>query len=144
MHLQAKNFVIYVSNSFISFCKLRDKLIENVVTFARNYLSTEKKPGCKTTGKCLKTALHAFNRLCQSQFFVWSFHVNVSGFGQNALINLVICKNCELMTGSQYPQTTRSLLKTGLLLIYYFTVVFVQWMKIIIPIGDGSTLSLNS
>ena len=43
-------------------------------------------------------------------------NVTVSGFDQNALINLIICKNSELMAGSQYPQTTRSLLKTGLLL----------------------------
>ena len=44
-------------------------------------------------------------------------NVTVSGFDQNALINLIISKNSELMAGSQYPQTTRSLLKTGLLLI---------------------------
>ena len=39
-----------------------------------------------------------------------------SGFDQNAQINLITCKISELMAGSQYPQTTRSLLKTGLLL----------------------------
>ena len=38
------------------------------------------------------------------------------GFGQNIQINLITCRNSELMAGSQYPQTTRSLLKTGLLL----------------------------
>ena len=53
-------------------------------------------------------------------------NVTISGFDQNALINLIICKNSELMAGSQYPQTTRSLLKTGLLLISYITIVFVQ------------------
>ena len=52
--------------------------------------------------------------------------VTVSGFDQNALINLLICKNSELMTTSQYPQTTRSLVKTGILINYYFTIVFVQ------------------
>ena len=39
-----------------------------------------------------------------------------SGFEQNAQINLITCKISELMTGSQYPQTTISLLKTGPLL----------------------------
>ena len=39
-----------------------------------------------------------------------------SGFDQNAQINLLTCKSSELMAGTQYPQTTRSLLKTGLLL----------------------------
>ena len=38
------------------------------------------------------------------------------GFGHNNQINLITCRNSELMAGSQYPQTTRSLLKTGLLL----------------------------
>ena len=41
-----------------------------------------------------------------------------SGFDQNAQINLITCRNSELMAGSQYPQTTRSLLKTGLLLLF--------------------------
>ena len=56
------------------------------------------------------------------------FNINVtsSGFGQNAQINLITRKNSELMAGSQYPQTTRSLLKTGLLLIHYIAIVFVQ------------------
>ena len=48
-----------------------------------------------------------------------------SGFDQNAQINWITCKNSELMAGSQYPQTTRSLLKTGAT-IYYITIVFVQ------------------
>ena len=54
--------------------------------------------------------------------FGWSFqhcvdkNVTVCGFGQNTLFNLIICKNSELMAGSQCPQTTRSVLKTGLLL----------------------------
>ena len=39
-----------------------------------------------------------------------------SGFDQNAQINLFTCKISQLMAGSQYPQVTRSLLKTGLLL----------------------------
>ena len=41
-------------------------------------------------------------------------NVTVSGFDQNVLINLIICQNSELMAGSQYPQTTRSLRKIGL------------------------------
>ena len=53
-------------------------------------------------------------------------NVTISGFDQNALINLIICKNSELMAGPQYPQTTRSLIKTELLFIYYITIVFVQ------------------
>ena len=40
-----------------------------------------------------------------------------SGFDQNAQINLFTCKISELMARSQYPKTTRSLLKTGLLLL---------------------------
>ena len=43
-------------------------------------------------------------------------NVTAFGFGQNTQINLITCRNSELMAGSQYPQTTRSLLKTGLLL----------------------------
>ena len=46
--------------------------------------------------------------------------------GQNAQINLLTCKNIELMAGSQYPQTTKSLLKSGLLLVFYIDVVIVQ------------------
>ena len=42
--------------------------------------------------------------------------------GQKAQVNLVTCTNFELMAGSQYPQTTRSLLKTGVLLMHYITV----------------------
>ena len=53
-------------------------------------------------------------------------NVTVPGFDQNALINLIICKNSELMAGSQYPQTTRLLLKTGQLVIFYTTIVFAQ------------------
>ena len=53
-------------------------------------------------------------------------NVTVSGFDQNALIHFMICQNSELMAGSQYPQTTRSLLKTGLFLMYYITIVFNQ------------------
>ena len=53
-------------------------------------------------------------------------NVTISGFDHNALITLFISKNSELMAGSQYLQTTRSVLKTGLLLIYYITIVFVQ------------------
>ena len=49
--------------------------------------------------------------------------------GKNAQINLVTCKNNELMAGSQYPQTTRSLLKTELLLISYITIVFENALK---------------
>ena len=71
-------------------------------------------------------------------------NVTVSGFDQNALINLIIFKNIELMNESQYLHITRSLLKTGLLLIYYFTFVFVQYKKLIISIDGGSTLYLNS
>ena len=43
-------------------------------------------------------------------------NVTAFGFGENTQINLIICRNSELMAGSQYPQTTRLLLKTGLLL----------------------------
>ena len=52
--------------------------------------------------------------------------VTVLRFGKNAQINLVTCKNSELLAGSQNPQTAMSLLKTGLLLLYYITFVFVQ------------------
>ena len=53
-------------------------------------------------------------------------NVTVSGVDQNALINLILCKNSELVAGSQYPQTTRTLSKLGLLFIYFVTIVFVQ------------------
>ena len=43
-------------------------------------------------------------------------NVTAFGFGQNTQINLITCRNSELIAGSQYPQTTRSLLKTGQLL----------------------------
>ena len=76
----------------------------------------------KTTGQRLNRALHAFHRLYQSQLFWWFFQHRVTktllfcGYDQNAQINLITCRNSELMAGSQYPQTTRSLLKSGLLL----------------------------
>ena len=38
------------------------------------------------------------------------------GFSQNTQINLFTCRNSELMAGSQYPETTRSFVKSGLLL----------------------------
>ena len=41
-----------------------------------------------------------------------------SGFDQNAQNNLLTCEISELTAGSQYPQTTRSLLKTELLLLF--------------------------
>ena len=44
--------------------------------------------------------------------------------GQNAQSTLVTCKSSELLTGSQYRQTTRLHLKTGLLLIFHVTIVF--------------------
>ena len=49
--------------------------------------------------------------------------------GQNAQSNLVTCKSSELLTGSQYRQTTRSLLKTELLLIFFITFVFLSRYK---------------
>ena len=54
---------------------------------------------------------------------MWSINIGsinsllVQVFGQIALTNLVTCRNSEFMAGSQYPQTTRSFLKTGLLLV---------------------------
>ena len=48
-----------------------------------------------------------------------------SGFDQNAQINLFTCKISELMTGSQYPQTTR-VTENRATTIYYNTIVFVQ------------------
>ena len=84
--------------------------------------STKKEPSYKTTGQRLKKTLHAFHRLYQSQFFGGLFKIGsrktlmFSGFDQNAQIKLLTCKFRELMAESQYPQTTRSLLKTGLLL----------------------------
>ena len=42
-------------------------------------------------------------------------NVTALGFGQNTQNNLITCRNSELVAGSQYPQTTKSLLKTGLL-----------------------------
>ena len=43
-------------------------------------------------------------------------NVTAFGFGQNTQNNLITCRISELMAGSQYSQTTRSLLQTGLLL----------------------------
>ena len=53
-------------------------------------------------------------------------NVTVSGVDQNALMNLISCRNSELIAGFQYPQTTRSLVKTGLLHIYHITIISVQ------------------
>ena len=50
-------------------------------------------------------------------------NVTVSGVDQNALINLILCKNSELMAASQYPQTTRTLSNLGLLFINFVTIV---------------------
>ena len=80
------------------------------------------KLGSKTTGQRLNRALHAFHRLYQASSFGGLVNIGstktllFSGFGQNAQINVITCRNSELMAGSQYPQTTRSLLKTGLLI----------------------------
>ena len=77
----------------------------------------------KTTGQCLNRALHAFNRLYQASTFGGlsnigsTKNVTAFGFGQNTQISLITCRNSELMAGSQYAQTTRSLLKSGLLLV---------------------------
>ena len=51
-------------------------------------------------------------------------NVTAFGFGQNSQINLIKCTTSELLAGSQYPQTTRSLLKTGLLLIELLLFLF--------------------
>ena len=81
------------------------------------------QPGSKTTGQRLNRAIHAFHRLYQASSFGGLFNIGptktllFSGFDQNAQINLITCRNSELMAGSQYPQTTRSLLKSGLLLL---------------------------
>ena len=77
----------------------------------------------KTTGQRLNRVLHAFNRPYQASTFGGRSNIGstktllFSGFDQNAQINLITCKISELMAGSQYPQTTRSLLETGLLLL---------------------------
>ena len=63
-------------------------------------------------------------------------NVTVSGFDQNALLNLITGRNSELMAESQFPQTTRSLLKTGLLLIYYITFLFLFLFSINIIISS--------
>ena len=80
------------------------------------------KLGSKTTGQRLNRPLNAFHHLYQASSFGGLSNIGstktlmFSGFDQNAQINLITCRNSELMAGSQYPQTTRSLLKTGLLL----------------------------
>ena len=82
------------------------------------------KLGSETTGQRLNRALHAFHRLYQASYFGGLFNIGstktllFSGFDQSAQINLITCRNSELMAGSQYPQTTRSLLKSGLLLFF--------------------------
>ena len=48
----------------------------------------------------------------------------LSCFDQNAQINLIIRKNSELMAGSQYPQTMKSFLKTGVLLFVILRLFF--------------------
>ena len=53
-------------------------------------------------------------------------HYSSQATGRSSQTTLVTCKNGELMAGSQYPQTTRSLLKSGLLHGYYITYVFSQ------------------
>ena len=80
------------------------------------------KLGSKMTGQRLNRALHAFHRLYQASSFGGLSNIGstktllLSSFDQSAQINLITCRNGELMAGSQYPQTTRSLLKSGLLL----------------------------
>ena len=80
------------------------------------------KLGSKTTGQRLNRALHGFHRLYQASSFGGLFNIGstktllFSDLDQNAQITLITCRNSELMAGSQYSQTTRSLLKTRLLL----------------------------
>ena len=54
-------------------------------------------------------------------------NVTVSGFDQNALINLFICKIESSWLGHS---TARSLLKTGLLLIYYSPEHEFNWVRL--------------
>ena len=91
-------------------------------TFAGSTYQEKLKLGSQATGQRLNRALHAFHRLYQVSSFSDLFNIGstktllFSGFDQNAQINLMTCRNSELMAGSQYAQITRSLLKTGLLL----------------------------
>ena len=113
------------------------------VTFARKYISTGKKLGSEQSSTCFSPSLP--NPVLLVVFLKsGDKNVTVSGFGQNTQINLIICKNIEVMVGSQYLHTTRSLLKTGLLLLIISLLLYCSLDKIIISIEDGSILSLNS
>ena len=57
-------------------------------------------------------------------------NVTASGFGQNTQINLIICTNEELMAGSHYPETERSLPKTGLLLFIILLPYYVPYYRV--------------
>ena len=102
-------------------------------TFALKYISTENKATLENDWLASKHSSTYFSPSLRKPVFCVVLYkhrddknVTVLGFGQNAQINLITSENSELMAGSQYPHTTRSLLKTGLLLIYYITIVFVQ------------------
>ena len=94
-----------------SFC-----ISEKYSLFDRNFKNKNIPTLLRNTFSLLKPLFVFFScrrkvALCQSGRMA-----HVSSFDQNALINLIMCRNSELMAGSQYPQTTRSLLQTGLLL----------------------------
>ena len=102
-------------------------------TFALKYISTENKARLENDWLASKHSSTYFSpSLRKPVFFVVLYkhrndkNVTVLGFGQNAQINLITSENSELMAVSHYPHTTRSLLKTGLLIIHYITIVFVQ------------------
>ena len=107
MHEGHKQHMRYEQGSHIS--KFSVFLKNKDVTFVRKYITTGKKARSQKVGYRLNTASHAFNRLYQSQYNVGSIIIGLTKLlvikttGQIAQINLVICKNFELMAGSQYP-----------------------------------------
>ena len=100
------------------------------VTFARKYISTENKAwflndwlASKHSSTCFSPSLPKTVLLLvfltsgrQKRYCFW--------LRSNTQINLIVCKISELMAASQYPQTTRSLLKTRLLLFIILILFF--------------------
>ena len=68
------------------------------------------KLGSKTTGQRLNRALPAFHRLYQANSFGGLFNIGstkkllFSGFDQNAQIDLITCRNSELMVDLSIPR----------------------------------------
>ena len=112
------------------------------VRFARKIIPREKNLGYKRLDNVLKQLHRLLTVSDKASFLCGPFNIGSTksllfwAIGQKARLILVTCRNSALMAGSQYPQTTRSLLKTGLLLNNYIIIVLFSRLKSSSPAED--------